>query len=718
MRSAGSSRAGSACSRLIDVTSNAPLLRSPSSVPGSASSEAERTHNYLLLDVPDSREQLVHYRNAAETASSELAALLVKYECAQAEILDLKSRIASQEVSIQEFKAEVGGYKENDARQSSLLFSMQHKFQELEKESGTVAIAKHQAELKSQAILQENLELKEKIYEQEEQIRKYMNKSEESKSYASKVSREQHEFIAQLCHLLELGVGGNEESPEYLLSKIRGLRKENDTLKEQIDTFRETVTIHEMELKANRETIMRLVSEVNKEQKKAAAYSQDIEKLSDDLSNIAGAKQNLEEEIRSLQDRLAASQRAWEELGQLKLHCNEKETELRTNLEQAREEKRLHNEFKDQIVALLGSNPMVTTPSKEDIVEKIRELCHKEENKKRIVSQLEAQISKLIETLEAQKMLHQEALQRAKKSENKSEMLHDQLKRLEGELVSGDVMRDAWKLEKQQYLKFLDQLSEKMDLDRIAIEIGFDMRLDAVLARAEQLIKLERDTLTDNKIMVRNLQRKVKAQKEQLENKELHVKLLRQKIVQLEEEKQVRTALAVERDEANLTLRKLQKKIDRLQNELSLARETHTDLKVKLADTNELKLKALEQDKTIEELSKSQEKLEKMKTKAEKQLTSVQSELHVRERESKEDKEKAKHLLESVTAEATALKSTLEEVMKREKQLADFRRVISLMLGLNITTVALPDYEIVTRLEGLIHSHQHHCSPCACFKCQ
>lgn len=68
------------------------------------------------------------------------------------------------------------------------------------------------------------------------------------------------------------------------------------------------------------------------------------------------------------------------------------------------------------------------------------------------------------------------------------------------------------------------------------------------------------------------------------------MKLLRQKIVQLEEEKQVRTALAVERDEANLTLRKLQKKIDRLQNELSLARETHTDLKVKLADTNELKV--------------------------------------------------------------------------------------------------------------------------------
>ncbi|KAL7987680.1 hypothetical protein Chor_006599 [Crotalus horridus] len=407
------------------------------------------------MDVPDTREQLVHYRNAAETASSELAALLVKYECAQAEILELKSRTASQEVAIQEFKAEIGGYKENDARQSSLLSSMQHKFQELEKESGTIAVSKHQAELKSQAILQENLELKEKIHEQEEQIRKYLNKSEESKSYASKISREQNEFIAQLRHLLEMDIRGNEESPERLLSKIRGMRKENDMLKEQIDTFRETVTIHEMELKANRETIMRLVSEVNKEQKKAAACSQDMEKLSDDLSNIAGAKQNLEEEIRSLQDRLAASQRAWEELNQLKVHCNEKESELRTCLEQAREEKKLHNEFKDKMGTLLGCNPIVATPSKEDIVEKIQELCHREENKKRMVSQLEAQISKLTETLETQTMLHQEVLQRAKKSENKSEMLHDQLMRLEGELVSGDVMRDAWKHEKQQVISYV-----------------------------------------------------------------------------------------------------------------------------------------------------------------------------------------------------------------------------------------------------------------------
>ena len=82
----------------------------------------------------------------------------------------------------------------------------------------------------------------------------------------------------------------------------------------------------------------------------------------------------------------------------------------------------------------------------------------------------------------------------------------------------------------------------------------------------------------------------MKTQREKLESKELHMNLLRQKITQLEEEKQLRTALVVERDEANLAVRKLHKMIERLQKQLDLARETNTNLKAKLSETNELKV--------------------------------------------------------------------------------------------------------------------------------
>lgn len=65
----------------------------------------------------------------------------------------------------------MGTYRENDARQSSLLSSVQSRLQELEKESDLIAISKEQADLKAQSIFQDNLKLKEKIYEQEGQIR-------------------------------------------------------------------------------------------------------------------------------------------------------------------------------------------------------------------------------------------------------------------------------------------------------------------------------------------------------------------------------------------------------------------------------------------------------------------------------------------------------------------------------------------------------------------
>lgn len=41
-------------------------------------------------------------------------------------------------------------------------------------------------------------------------------------------------------------------------------------------------------------------------------------------------------------------------------------------------------------------------------------------------------------------------------------------------------------------------------------------------------------------------------------------------------------------------------------------------------------------------------------------------------------------------------------------QLLDFRNVVARMLGLDINTLAIPDYEIISRLEKLIQAHHTH----------
>ncbi|KAM7061078.1 coiled-coil domain-containing protein 170 isoform 2-T2 [Acridotheres tristis] len=680
----------------------------------------KESHDYTLLDIPITREQMNHYRAAAETAQSELAALSVKYDSAQSELLKLGSSMISKEASFQELKAEAESCKENNARLMSRLLSLQTRIQEMEEELCVLAASKNQAELTAQVAYKENLELKEELNEKSAKLHKYLNECEDNMTKASKISQNYEELLTHLSGFLDIDIREKEKPREHLTSKVSEICKENVTLKDRVAALQEDVNVHEMESKANRETIMRLVSEVAKEQEKAAGYCKDMEKLSKDLHSAIIKRQSLEMEIRNLQEKLAVNQKALDtskqELQNLKKSSRELDASLKSTREEARTAQSSLEAFKEEIATLLSRGFAIVKPSQKAILERIREINCKEQNKEKMVSQLETQLAKLTKALENQTRLYHEALERSRKAEKCSENFHDQLKHLEEELLTGDLVQDGLKLEKQKYLKFLEQLNEKMKLDSVAAEVGFDMTMDAILARVEQLVKLEGDAVVENKTVAYGLRRKLKAQKEKLESKELHMNLLRQKITQLEEEKQVRAALAVERDEANLAVKKLHKMIERLQKQLDLARETNTDLKAKLSETSELKIKTLEQNRAIEELNKSQGKLERMKEKAEKQLRSAKSELLLTERKATEDKEKNKNMLEAVTSEMKVLKITLAELAKRERQLADFREVVSQMLGLDIACLALPDYEIITRLEGLIHCHQHHLFPCVCLK--
>ncbi|XP_072684109.1 coiled-coil domain-containing protein 170 isoform X6 [Canis lupus baileyi] len=534
-----------------------------------------------LLEVPVSRDQLNHYRNVAEDARSELAATLVKFECAQSELRDLRSKLLSKEAFCQELKAEMENYKENNARKSSLLTSLRDRVQELEEESAALTASKIRTEITAHTAIKENQELKKKVAELDESFQKCLKEIEENKNQVSKNCRQYEEFLAQLGDCLDPDKKNEKASYEDLILKLRELCEENAFVKGQIVTLEETINVHEMEAKASRETIMRLVSEVNRAQEKAASCTKEKGKLNQDLLSAVETKEALEMEVRILQERLLAGQQVWDaskqELNLLKKRSCELEKSLEASVDAAAASRSQYFSFREKVAALLRGSWGTTGPKEDAIVERIREMTSQEESRKKMVSQLEARISELVEQLGNESGFHQKALQRAQKAENKLEVLQGQLTHLEGELVSGDVLRDNLNFEKQ-------------------------------------------------------------------------------------------------------------------------------------------KIKTLEQTKAIEDLNKSRDKLEKMKEKAEKKLTSVKSELDTTEREAQEDKERAKNMIEVVTNEMKTLKKSLEEVERREKQLVDFREVISKMLGLNMTSLALPDYEIIRCLERLIHSHQHYFVTCACLQ--
>ena len=141
-----------------------------------------------------------------------------------------------------------------------------------------------------------------------------------------------------------------------------------------------------------------------------------------------------------------------------------------------------------------------------------------------------------------------------------------------------------------QYMAFFEKVAAVMKLETIALDLGFDLNGDAIIARAEQLVRNEGDGLADKTTHVYSLQRKLKTMKQQLESKDLHLDLLRKKITQLEESLAGRSSLQKERDDTEWSRRKILKENDRLKGELSTAKRLIIDMKAQMLDVSNLKV--------------------------------------------------------------------------------------------------------------------------------
>lgn len=76
----------------------------------------------------------------------------------------------------------------------------------------------------------------------------------------------------------------------------------------------------------------------------------------------------------------------------------------------------------------------------------------------------------------------------------------------------------------------MDQLSHVMKMDSITKELGMELNGDSLLARAEQLTKVEEELLGKKSTQLLTLQKQLQNTKKQLETKELHLDVLRKKV--------------------------------------------------------------------------------------------------------------------------------------------------------------------------------------------
>lgn len=648
-------------------------------------------------------------RNAVEHARAEVAALQVKIENVQAQLRDAQHELDAEKSRARELKAHLEAARENEARQSALAENLRDRLREVDAAAGSLESVKSRSEITIQALQREINEQKDKILDLESRSRSHMLDKETAET---KVSQWEKKFQDAMIALRSaLGVDYNE-TVDHMKSKIQNVLGDNAMLKGKVASLEESLHNSELEAKASRETISRLVAEVNREQSSSSKYTSELDRLKVDRDAVESGRRDLQREVELLKERLEASQKAWaatkRELDEKSKVYASLDREVRDSSHSAKSAQTQLVAFRDQLASLLTDSYSRVAPSDDLIKEKIRQLQIANKDKVASIEMLENKVHNLTEQVKKQFDLHQDAEQRVRRAELDVRDHAERLRRYESDMATADVFRDGLRTDKEKYLRFMEKLADAMKMNRISAEIGFDMTGEAILARAEQLAKLEADALADRNTHIYNLQRKIKTMKEQLESKDLHLDLLRKKITQLEERVVGRSELEKERDGETIKTRRVERLCEKYQKELEAARLEITDLKAQLLQSTKIKVENQDLEKQLDITTLRLEQIDKIRQKQAKKITSLKDVVSHREHEQESSMGKADGAIQALSSELRTTKNLLDETAKRERQLVDLRTVVARMLGLDINTLAVPDYEIISRLEKLVQAHHAH----------
>jgi len=243
-------------------------------------------------------------------------------------------------------------------------------------------------------------------------------------------------------------------------------------------------------------------------------------------------------------------------------------------------------------------------------------------------------------------------------------------------------------------------------MESVTTEMGLEEACGALLSRIDQITRSEVDTLQAHKTQIYNLQRKLKAMKEMLDSKDLHMDLLRKKVQSLEDRLATKTDIEREKDVEQSKNKKLSKLLDKYKDELDEAHAEIKDLRNRLAHMNDLQSRIDEKDRIIASLDEKIAHLEEVRMKQANRIAEMEGNFQNNTQKMIKHKDVASNTIQSLTSELRTTKIAYDDVLKREQQLLDLRHVIARMLGLHIDSLAVPDYEIVTRLEKLVLANQ------------
>ncbi|KAL8611121.1 hypothetical protein ACOMHN_064411 [Nucella lapillus] len=666
------------------------------------------------------------------------ASFQLKYERVTQQLKDCELELEAKDIKVRELQTLLDANRDNELRSTEVTHSMHDRIRDLELQADAYKAAANEGEMKIAGLQRELRDASDKILELESLRRQQMDVQI---SKATMVTEQRLSgLVTQLASLMNItedaydfhsaatvdtivmrvwGGGGvllniTEDAYDFhsaatvdtIVMRLTDLVQENALLKGKLMTLHETLTNTQLEGKASRDTIMRLVSEMAREQKVATRYTTEVDSLRVDRENAVKARMEMEREVDMLKERLDAGQRMLDATNaELQLRGDRLasvEHEMRVSSHSVHSSATAFQLFREQLANLLGTTYELIDPSEECLKEAVRKLAVDAKEHRMRIEEYEARVRQLSQQLGQQVDIQRDLTMRADTYETEAHKLDNKLRCAAGELAAGDVLRDGFKFDKEKYLRGLQKLGEVMKMDHISLDLGLDSTLDGLVARADQLVRQEGGTHADRSTHLYNLQRKVRSLKEQLESKELHIDLLRKKLTGMEERVHGRVALEKDRELESTRVRKLENLVEKYKLQAQDARQEAANLKAQLLGASELQMRTEDQRKDVAELARQVEELEEVRRKQARKISALREEVassgpHTQERQLVSD-----NAVQALSSELRTTKNALESLKYREKQLLDFRGVISRMLGLEVNTLAVPDYEIISRLEKVI----------------
>lgn len=647
-------------------------------------------------------------RQIAEAAKKDLACFQSKHEAMSLELSEYKVKVQARDDRIGEMKREIETMKSENGTMSSMICALKTRIREVEDDLGGFENVATKSSITISALQKDNKDMQQNVLNLESRIRTHISEREDAERKTELMNAKLSELATQVSTITGTHVDSSIEGLSVLITKISSIVDECTMVKGKLMTTTDSLSSNESENKANRETITRLVGEINKFEKAVADHTVVVDNLKAERDCALNNKTIVEAEIVTLKDRINNIQTAWQstktELESKESNFTAQVSNVKTLEYDALYHKNCHEALREQIAALLSDGFVKVEACGEQIKEKIKLLMTSSKDRGLMIANMEEKINQLASQLADQIKIYKEMECKYSHNEQHVVDLEHRLKSLDNEYCANEVMRDNLRSDRVKYLSFLERMGKVLKVSEISADVGLDMNVDLILSRAEQLVKLEADAIADKQTNIYNLQRKIKQLKEQLDNKDLHLDLLRKKLSGMESEKQGKCALEREVDDHVMMSKKFKLKVEKLSEQLGNLKAENNDLKAQLLDMNGLKLRTCDQDKEIAVLLCKIKDLECVKEKLSIKLVKLRDEKDNQTSEMCQTRTSSDSAVNALSHELRSLKQDLEKTTGREKQLLDFRCVVARMLGLDVNTLAVADYEIIARIERVVNA--------------